>query len=160
MDPYPPRTSHFPLHFDQSGGRPSPMHTTSFAVPPSFQPPLATSTSAPSPSHFPSQPPKSQNFSTHAPQQQQQQQKQQQQQLPLATPQFYFKKKRERLNWRLVGSVDVERIVRDVDITSLQDVMGNLTYCDLLSEGKFTKGHLRQKYPIDIDILNFRISKL
>ncbi|KAJ3042453.1 Zinc finger protein dzip1 [Rhizophlyctis rosea] len=56
---------------------------------------------------------------------------------------FYFKRRRERLNWRVIGGVSVERIVKDVsfcrrevwvDIMALQDTMENITFCDIEAE--------------------------
>ncbi|KAI8912098.1 hypothetical protein DFJ77DRAFT_512157 [Powellomyces hirtus] len=47
---------------------------------------------------------------------------------------FYFRRRRERLNWRLLASMNVDQIMKEVDIKALQDIMENLTFCDLEGE--------------------------
>ncbi|KAJ3060290.1 Zinc finger protein dzip1l, partial [Rhizoclosmatium hyalinum] len=47
---------------------------------------------------------------------------------------FYFKRRTERLDWRLLASLQVERVQREVDITALQEIMENITFCDVDSE--------------------------
>ncbi|KAJ1511077.1 Zinc finger protein dzip1 [Coelomomyces lativittatus] len=49
-------------------------------------------------------------------------------------PGFYFKRRRERINWRLLGSLDVDRIQRELDLSALQDAIDNVTFCDIESE--------------------------
>ncbi|KAJ3246644.1 Zinc finger protein dzip1 [Chytriomyces hyalinus] len=47
---------------------------------------------------------------------------------------FYFKRRTERLDWRLLASLQVDRVQREVDILALQEIMENVTFCDLDSE--------------------------
>jgi hypothetical protein len=47
---------------------------------------------------------------------------------------FYFKRRTERLDWRLLAALQVEKIHREVDIESLQEIMENITFCDVDSE--------------------------
>ncbi|KAJ3008160.1 Zinc finger protein dzip1, partial [Thoreauomyces humboldtii] len=47
---------------------------------------------------------------------------------------FYFRRRRERLNWRLLGSMDVDQIMKEVDIGALQEIVENLTFCDIDGE--------------------------
>ena len=44
---------------------------------------------------------------------------------------FYFQQRRGRLDIRSVSQIDVDRIVRDVDIDLLQAHLENLTFCAL-----------------------------
>ncbi|KAI8829295.1 Iguana/Dzip1-like DAZ-interacting protein N-terminal-domain-containing protein [Chytriomyces cf. hyalinus JEL632] len=48
---------------------------------------------------------------------------------------FYFKRRTERLDWRLLASRQVDRVQREVDILALQEIMENVMVCDLDSEG-------------------------
>ncbi|RKO89786.1 Iguana/Dzip1-like DAZ-interacting protein N-terminal-domain-containing protein, partial [Blyttiomyces helicus] len=54
--------------------------------------------------------------------------------LPPVMQGFYFRKRRDRLNWRLLASVQVDRIMKEVDIGCLQEIMENITYCDVEAE--------------------------
>ncbi|KAJ8329817.1 hypothetical protein O5D80_002011 [Batrachochytrium dendrobatidis] len=47
---------------------------------------------------------------------------------------FHFKRRRERLNWRMLASVNVEKIMEELDIDALQDIMKNITFCDIEAE--------------------------
>jgi predicted RNase H-like nuclease (RuvC/YqgF family) len=47
---------------------------------------------------------------------------------------FYFRPRRERINWRFLASIQLERVIRDVDIQILQEIMENITFCDLEAE--------------------------
>ncbi|KAI9337179.1 hypothetical protein DFJ73DRAFT_763505 [Zopfochytrium polystomum] len=47
---------------------------------------------------------------------------------------FFFKKRTERLDWRMLASVQLERIQREVDIEALQEVIENITFCDVDAE--------------------------
>ncbi|KAI9179735.1 hypothetical protein H9P43_005065 [Blastocladiella emersonii ATCC 22665] len=51
-----------------------------------------------------------------------------------APPPFHFRKRRDRVNWRVLASVDVVRVQRDADTATLQDVIDNIAFCDLDSE--------------------------
>lgn len=44
---------------------------------------------------------------------------------------FYFQQRRGRLDLRALHSLDLERIVQEVDIDSLQAHLENLTFCNL-----------------------------
>ncbi|KAI8848473.1 Iguana/Dzip1-like DAZ-interacting protein N-terminal-domain-containing protein [Chytridium lagenaria] len=52
---------------------------------------------------------------------------------PLASG-FYFRKRTERLDWRMLASIHVERLQREVDVETLQRVIENITFCDVESE--------------------------
>jgi hypothetical protein len=47
---------------------------------------------------------------------------------------FYFRPRRERINWRFLASIQLDRVIRDVDIQILQEIMENITFCDLEAE--------------------------
>ncbi|KNE65132.1 hypothetical protein AMAG_19436 [Allomyces macrogynus ATCC 38327] len=47
---------------------------------------------------------------------------------------FHFRRRRDRINWRLIGAVDVTRVQREIDLGALQEVMDNVAYCDIDSE--------------------------
>ncbi|KAJ3156974.1 Zinc finger protein dzip1 [Geranomyces variabilis] len=47
---------------------------------------------------------------------------------------FYFRRRRERVNWRLLSSMNIDQIMKEVDIKALQDIMENLTFCDIDGE--------------------------
>ncbi|KNE54236.1 hypothetical protein AMAG_00226 [Allomyces macrogynus ATCC 38327] len=47
---------------------------------------------------------------------------------------FHFRRRRDRINWRLIGAVDVARVQREIDLGALQEVMDNVAYCDIESE--------------------------
>ncbi|KAJ3373800.1 Zinc finger protein dzip1 [Allomyces arbusculus] len=47
---------------------------------------------------------------------------------------FHFRRRRDRINWRLLGAVDVARVQREIDLGALQEVMDNVAYCDIESE--------------------------
>lgn len=47
---------------------------------------------------------------------------------------FFFQQRRGRLNLRSFANVDVERIVRDVDVDVLQSYLENITFCNLEEE--------------------------
>ena len=44
---------------------------------------------------------------------------------------FYFQQRRGRIDIRSVSQIDIDRIVRDVDIDLLQTHLENLTFCEL-----------------------------
>ena len=44
---------------------------------------------------------------------------------------FYFQQRRGRIDIRSISQIDVDRIVRDVDIDLLQTHLENLTFCEL-----------------------------
>ncbi|KAJ3355300.1 Zinc finger protein dzip1 [Allomyces javanicus] len=47
---------------------------------------------------------------------------------------FHFRRRRDRINWRQLGAVDVVRVQREIDLGALQEVMDNVAYCDIESE--------------------------
>ncbi|XP_014676832.1 PREDICTED: zinc finger protein DZIP1L-like [Priapulus caudatus] len=51
---------------------------------------------------------------------------------------FMFRKRTERLDWRLLASVDIDRIAREVDLTALQDNISNITFCNIERELDFS----------------------
>ncbi|XP_070539394.1 cilium assembly protein DZIP1L-like isoform X9 [Ptychodera flava] len=53
---------------------------------------------------------------------------------PRNGPGFSFRKRFERVDWRKMASVDVERVSRDLDFTVLQDNIMNLTFCNIEQE--------------------------
>ncbi|KAI8822558.1 uncharacterized protein EV422DRAFT_566237 [Fimicolochytrium jonesii] len=57
--------------------------------------------------------------------------------LPAVMAGFYFKRRRERLNWKLLASLNVDQITKEVDIKSLQEMMENLTFCDIEAEDRY-----------------------
>ncbi|KAJ3320558.1 Zinc finger protein dzip1 [Boothiomyces sp. JEL0866] len=48
---------------------------------------------------------------------------------------FYFKPKRQRINWRILTALNVDEIVRKNDIESLQNIIENVTFCDVQDSG-------------------------
>ena len=44
---------------------------------------------------------------------------------------FYFQKRRGQLDIRALSKIDLETIVQDVDIDTLQSMVENLTFCEL-----------------------------
>ncbi|XP_077987588.1 uncharacterized protein LOC144442190 isoform X1 [Glandiceps talaboti] len=53
---------------------------------------------------------------------------------PRNGPGFSFRKRFERVDWRKMASVDVDRVSRDLDFTILQDNIMNLTFCNIEQE--------------------------
>ncbi|KAH6580442.1 hypothetical protein BASA50_001727 [Batrachochytrium salamandrivorans] len=47
---------------------------------------------------------------------------------------FYFKRRRERLNWNLLNEVDLDLILEEIDINALQNIIENITFCDIEAE--------------------------
>lgn len=47
---------------------------------------------------------------------------------------FGFRKKSARLDWRKLAAVDLDRVVREIDIFTLQDNIDHITYCNLEAE--------------------------
>lgn len=45
-----------------------------------------------------------------------------------------FQKRNERIDWRKLAAVDVERIARDVDVDAIQENILNITYCNVEQE--------------------------
>ncbi|KAJ3253839.1 Zinc finger protein dzip1l [Boothiomyces macroporosus] len=53
-----------------------------------------------------------------------------------AEKEFYFKPKRQRINWRVLTSLNVDDIVRKNDVGSLQNIIENITFCDAHESGR------------------------
>ncbi|XP_075924710.1 cilium assembly protein DZIP1L isoform X2 [Petromyzon marinus] len=52
---------------------------------------------------------------------------------PVLMP-FKFRERREPVDWRRLGAVDVERVAREVDVATSQEYITTVTYCDVTSE--------------------------
>ncbi|XP_028392476.1 uncharacterized protein LOC114517034 [Dendronephthya gigantea] len=50
------------------------------------------------------------------------------------TAAFTFKKRSERVDWRKLAAVDVNRIARELDFKSLQENIMNITFCNIEAE--------------------------
>jgi zinc finger protein DZIP1 len=50
------------------------------------------------------------------------------------TKEFYFQQRRGRLDLRTLSHIDLDRIVREVDIDALQLHLENITFCNLKEE--------------------------
>ncbi|CAM9893698.1 unnamed protein product [Ectocarpus sp. 4 AP-2014] len=77
----------------------------------------------------------------------QQQQQQQQQQLPigmstkiqgvgvsLGPVAFYFRQRHGKLDWKKLARIDVDEVVREVDISVLQDLLDEVVFCEVSAE--------------------------
>jgi len=47
---------------------------------------------------------------------------------------YLFQKRNEKVDWRKLAAVDVEKIARDVDVDAIQDNIVNVAYCDVEHE--------------------------
>lgn len=47
---------------------------------------------------------------------------------------FSFRRRRGRLDWRMLAGIDVSKVVRDVDVQTLQDVLENITFAAVDNE--------------------------
>ncbi|XP_030837805.1 zinc finger protein DZIP1L isoform X1 [Strongylocentrotus purpuratus] len=47
---------------------------------------------------------------------------------------FMFRSRNERIDWKKIASIDVDRIMRDLDVSSLQDSIMGITFCDIERE--------------------------
>jgi hypothetical protein len=47
---------------------------------------------------------------------------------------FYFKRRRNSVNWRQIAGVNIEQIIRQVDISTLQEVLETIAFSDIESE--------------------------
>lgn len=55
-------------------------------------------------------------------------------QSPSMNGSMIFKKKSMRIDWRKIAGVDIDRIIRDVDINTLQENIDHITFCNIESE--------------------------
>lgn len=51
---------------------------------------------------------------------------------------FYFKPRREKLNWRVLNAIDVDKLMDDIDIETLESVTKNITFSRVDCNGKYT----------------------
>ncbi|CAH8671520.1 unnamed protein product [Schistosoma bovis] len=49
-------------------------------------------------------------------------------------PPILFRKRTEKIDWKRLASIDVNRITKDVDIESLQEILSSVTFCDITNE--------------------------
>ncbi|TNN13984.1 Zinc finger protein isoform 1 [Schistosoma japonicum] len=49
-------------------------------------------------------------------------------------PPISFRKRTEKIDWKLLASIDVNRIASRVDIESLQEILSFVTFCDITTE--------------------------
>ena len=49
-------------------------------------------------------------------------------------PQFFFKERMGKLNWRNIYDLDVPKLKSNVDITFLDSILDNLVFADVTSE--------------------------
>eukprot|EP01114_Cavostelium_apophysatum_P024165 TRINITY_DN9388_c0_g1_i1.p1 TRINITY_DN9388_c0_g1~~TRINITY_DN9388_c0_g1_i1.p1 ORF type:complete len:803 (-),score=228.43 TRINITY_DN9388_c0_g1_i1:49-2457(-) len=47
---------------------------------------------------------------------------------------FFFKERRGRYDWKTLATIDVDRVAKEVDLTTLNSVVENITFADVLSE--------------------------
>ncbi|MGH0120942.1 UNVERIFIED_CONTAM: hypothetical protein FKN15_061633 [Acipenser sinensis] len=53
---------------------------------------------------------------------------------PGCLPPFHFQTRREVMDWRRFSALDVDRVARELDVSTLQEHIGSVTFCDLDSE--------------------------
>ncbi|XP_041120062.1 zinc finger protein DZIP1L isoform X2 [Polyodon spathula] len=53
---------------------------------------------------------------------------------PGGLPPFHFRTRREVVDWRRFSALDVDRVARELDVSTLQEHIGSVTFCDLDSE--------------------------
>jgi hypothetical protein len=46
-------------------------------------------------------------------------------------PKFEFQERVGRINWRAVLNADVDRVIKDIDLRQLEQLLQNLTYAQL-----------------------------
>jgi len=51
-------------------------------------------------------------------------------------PQFYFKPRREKLNWRVLLSIPVDQVMDEVNIDTLENITRNITFSHIDVNGK------------------------
>ncbi|XP_004453826.2 cilium assembly protein DZIP1L isoform X2 [Dasypus novemcinctus] len=75
---------------------------------------------------------------------------------PFAPPAFKFQPRRESVDWRRIGALDVERVARELDVGTLQENIAGVTFCDL---GREACGRCGQ--PVDPALLKvLRLAQL
>eukprot|EP00775_Hariotina_reticulata_P007380 gene7380-7589_t len=55
--------------------------------------------------------------------------------LQLQYPPFRFEQRRMRIDWRLLHGVDVNKLIRDTDLDTLEQLVSCITWGDLEAEG-------------------------
>ncbi|KYO36066.1 zinc finger protein DZIP1L isoform B [Alligator mississippiensis] len=53
---------------------------------------------------------------------------------PGGIPAFKFQSRRDSIDWRRFSAIDVERVARELDMTTLQESINSVTFCNLDSE--------------------------
>ncbi|XP_034638112.1 zinc finger protein DZIP1L [Trachemys scripta elegans] len=53
---------------------------------------------------------------------------------PGGIPAFKFQSRRDSVDWRRFSAIDVERVARELDVTTLQENIASVTFCNLDSE--------------------------
>uniref|UniRef100_A0A674IXG1 Cilium assembly protein DZIP1 n=1 Tax=Terrapene triunguis TaxID=2587831 RepID=A0A674IXG1_9SAUR len=53
---------------------------------------------------------------------------------PGRIPAFKFQSRRDSVDWRRFSAIDVERVARELDVTTLQENIASVTFCNLDSE--------------------------
>ncbi|XP_025056608.1 zinc finger protein DZIP1L isoform X2 [Alligator sinensis] len=53
---------------------------------------------------------------------------------PGGIPAFKFQSRRDSIDWRRFSAIDVERVARELDVTTLQESINSVTFCNLDSE--------------------------
>lgn len=48
---------------------------------------------------------------------------------------FFFRRRHGQLNWRKLAEVDLERVVAEVDVDTLQENVEHITFADIGEEG-------------------------
>ena len=66
---------------------------------------------------------------------------------------FFFRPRNGLLNWRKIASVDLEHVVKTVDVNILQDNIEHITFADL------TENELKSVHPANV-IQLYRLSQL
>ena len=51
-------------------------------------------------------------------------------------PAFYFKRRRGRIDWRKLDRVDLDQLVNEVDIDTLQEHVDHIAFADVGEDGK------------------------
>ncbi|KAJ8790724.1 hypothetical protein J1605_021152 [Eschrichtius robustus] len=71
-------------------------------------------------------------------------------------PAFKFQPRRERMDWRRISALDVDRVARELDVATLQETIVSVTFCNLDRE---VCGHCGQ--PVDPALLKvLRLAQL
>ncbi|GAA50219.1 zinc finger protein DZIP1L, partial [Clonorchis sinensis] len=47
---------------------------------------------------------------------------------------FVFRQRKEKVDWRRLASIDVNRVINEMDVGTLQDVLSSVAFCDITCE--------------------------